>query len=81
MRNIILFYCAYLLPWIAILSFLFLGLNELFAYTLFFYALIYHPVIIFFRLKSKNIITNKQFYKVFIPFWKHRWIREIYFEK
>ena len=53
--------------------------NDTFIYLLFFYALVYRPVLDALKLITNNIISKDMIYKVFIPFWIIRFYKELYF--
>lgn len=53
--------------------------NDTFIYLLFFYALVYRPVLDALKLITNNIISKDMIYKVFIPFWRIRFYKELYF--
>jgi hypothetical protein len=48
------------------------GHSHWFVIGLFFYALVYRPILDYYRLKSMNLVERADFYKFFLPFWSLR---------
>ncbi len=42
------------------------------------YALVYRNIIDFYRLKTKGILTNKDFFKLFVPGIRMKYFKELY---
>jgi hypothetical protein len=79
MRNLIFYYFVILLP-IPILFWTAKTDRLLFVFLLVAYIIFRN----FFdgqKLINKNIIEKKELWKAFIPFWRSRYFKELYFEK
>jgi hypothetical protein len=44
------------------------------------WAIIYRPIVDGIRLIKKGIINKNEFVKLFIPVWRRKWFKELYFE-
>ena len=81
MKNIIVYYFVILVPFFGLLFAMKRELlsEEWLAALLVFYAFIYRTLTDYYRLKSKNAITNKQFFSLLIPGRRIRYFKELYF--
>lgn len=52
-----------------------------FAVSLLLYALFYHPVCSYLRLKATNKLGTNSLWKFFVPFWSLQFFEEIYFTR
>jgi hypothetical protein len=46
---------------------------------LFLYVFIYRPIVDFFKLKSMGLLSNNKFKYFFIPFYRYKWVKYLYF--
>jgi hypothetical protein len=79
--KILFYYFAILVPipfliWVAINK-----ESLLFVLFLFLYAIIYRPILDGYRLFKKGIIKKTEFWKVFIPFWRLKYFKNLYYLK
>ena len=75
--KLIYFYLSILLPFLVILL---IKNHLLFFVLILLYAIIYRPIINYFKLKYLKLITGKHFCKLFIPFWEVRFFKELVFK-
>lgn len=54
--------------------------RDMFVFMLFFYALLYRPILDALKLLSNKTIKSNMIWKVFIPFWRLKYYRKLYFE-
>lgn len=52
-----------------------------FVTILFFYAIIYRPIIDGNRLYHKNIIKKENIWRLFVPFLRLKYFKQLYFDK
>lgn len=71
------FYLFIIIPFLLILL---VKKSSFFLIFILIYALVYRPIINYFRLKHLNIIDEKKFFYVFIPFWETQYMKEIFFK-
>jgi len=81
MKNLLVYYLVILVPFFGLL---YAMKNELIdedwcIALLVFYAFIYRTLTDYFRLKSKNVITSKQFFSLLIPCNRIKYFKELYF--
>lgn len=81
MKNLIVYYLLIFVPLFLLID---LTKNNLltsgqFVGLLFFYAFIYRTLTDYYRLKSKNIIDKKGFWKIFVPGSRLKYFRDLYF--
>ena len=81
MKNLLVYYLVILVPFFCLL---YVMKNELIdedwcIALLVFYAFIYRTLTDYFRLKSKNVITSKQFFSLLIPGSRIKYFKELYF--
>jgi len=80
MKKIILYYFLIITP---IVHFIYLvrteqiGTTWIIIYS-FTYLLVYRTLTDFYRLKSKGILKNKDFFKVLIPGFRYKYFMELY---
>ena len=81
MKNIIVYYFVILVPFFGLLFAMKRELlsEEWLAALLVFYAFIYRTLTDYYRLKSKNAITSKQFFSLLIPGSRIKYFKELYF--
>ena len=51
-----------------------------FVLFLFLYAIIYRPILDGYKLLKKRIIKKEEFWKVFIPFWRFKYFKDLYYK-
>ena len=80
MKNILVYYLAILVPFISLFILLFTHSINSLAFTILIlsWALIYRPVVDATRLIQKGMIPKSDFWKLFIPFYRRRWFKELY---
>ncbi len=79
MKNIFIYYLAFMIGPGILMYYLLSNENNVgFVIAILIYALIYRPIIDGLRLISKQVITKRQFWKLFIPFWHAKWMKELY---
>lgn len=74
------YYLSILVPLAAIALF---AINEqpiVFVVLIFVYAFIYRPIIDFLRLKSLGLVTPNEFKKMFIPLWRLKHFKNLFFK-
>jgi len=78
MKNLLIYYFLVLLP----IPLLILALYDatLFSILLIFY-IFYRSFIDGQRLLDKKLINKREFWKNFIPFWRAKFYRQLYFER
>jgi hypothetical protein len=81
MKNIIVYYFVILVPFFGLLIAMKRELlsEEWCIALLVFYAFIYRTLTDYYRLKSKNAITSKQFFSLLIPGSRIKYFKELYF--
>jgi len=83
MKNLLVYYLSITIPLLVI--FLLLKLQYInsmtFAILMVLWALIYRPITDGTRLIKKGIIQKSEFWKLFIPFRRNEWFKELYFRK
>ena len=81
MRKLIVYYVVIIVPFLLLILAMkreLIGMD--WSLVLFiFYAFIYRGITDFYRLKSKNIITNKQYLTILIPGSRIKYFKELYF--
>ena len=78
MKNLIVYYLQIFLPLPLIFTSQFNIPNYL-GFMLVFY-LIYRVFTDYYRLLNKGLMEKNEFYKMFIPFWRIQFFKEMYFE-
>ena len=83
MKNIFVFYCLILVPYIVLMI---AGVNELvspmfFLISTLLWALVYQPLISGLRLLASGKITKEQLWLNFIPFWNSKFFGFLFFNK
>jgi len=83
MKNLLVYYLSITIPLLGIFLLLkFQFINSMtFAILMVLWALIYRPITDGIRLIEKGIIQKNEIWKLFIPFWRNNWFRELYFKK
>lgn len=81
MKKISVFYLAISLPLLAIILLYQVIGSVWFSILLIIYAAIYRPIVDGLRLRELNGIEDKDFWKMFIPFWEARFFKKIYLNK
>jgi len=83
MKNLLVYYLSITIPLLVIFLLLkFQYINSMtFAILMVLWALIYRPITDGIRLIEKGIIQKNEIWKLFIPFWRNNWFRELYFKK
>lgn len=83
MRKLINFYAVLFTPLLILflVSRLDLISSGIFSFAILFYALFYHPVCSYLRLKATNKLGTNSLWKFFVPFWSLQFFEEIYFTK
>ena len=82
MKNIIVYYLSITVPLAALVY----GAinksinNSWFAVLILIYALIYRTITDYFRLRSKNIIDKKDFWKILKPGARAKYFKDLYFQ-
>ncbi len=80
MKNLAIYYLAILMPFPLMYFTAINGESELFVALLFSY-LIYRGFVDGKRLVDKELLSKKESWKAFIPFYTASYIKELYFEK
>ena len=79
MKNIFIYYLAFMIGPSILMYYLLSNENNVgFVIAILIYALIYRPIIDGLRLISKQVITKRQSWKLFIPFWHIKWMKDLY---
>jgi len=79
MKQLLIYYMnSIITPFIIMLYLLEHEYKLWFVSVLFIYALIYRPIIDGLRLISKGVIPKSKFWYSFIPFWKIKWMKQLY---
>jgi hypothetical protein len=80
MRNIFAYYSVIILPFAALIYLS--SVNYIPTWwaigLILAYAVVYRPIIDYLRLKSKGVITKKDFWKAFNPFFQSKYFRALY---
>lgn len=79
MKDLIIYYFLIILPVPVFIIMYKMEFYWSFIALLLFYALIYRPIIDGLRLKRKGIIEKKEFWKCFIPSWRFKYSKELYY--
>ncbi len=79
MKNIFIYYLAILLP-IPLLIWSLYN-NSITFFIILMFNVVYRGFIDGQRLVEKKIINKKDLWKAFMPFWKFKYFRSLYFEK
>lgn len=79
MKNLINYYIAILIPIPFLVWTLLNGQNLLFLFLILSYY-VYRCLIDAFRLISIQVIEKKDFWKIFIPLWKIKYFKSLYFK-
>jgi hypothetical protein len=79
MKSLIIYYIKILLPVPIIVFFANMELTWIFFALLGLYLLIYRAIIDGDRLMQKGSIDKSERWKLFIPFWRLRYLEELYF--
>ena len=81
MKNLITYYLIILIPFIALIGLMKSNQidTSLFVLLLFIYAFVYRVFTDYFRLKSKNVIERKDFWKLLIPGARIKYFTDLYF--
>jgi hypothetical protein len=79
MRNLLVYYLVIAIPLIALATLLFKGYKTVFFCGLIVYALLYRPLTDGFRLIALKKIEKQDLKKLFIPFWRLKWFKNLYF--
>jgi hypothetical protein len=80
MKNTFLYYLVITAP-LLILFILLLShsiSNSIFAILLITWAIIYRPILDGIRLINKGVINKNEIWKLFVPFWRYKWFKELY---
>ena len=80
MKSKALFFLLILIPIIPFLYYLRIeeGWNHWMTIYVFAYLMIYRPILDIYRLKSKGLIESKDFWKIFIPFYRLKYVKGIF---
>jgi hypothetical protein len=83
MKSLPVYFLAIATPLVALILLLITkGISSLtFALLLLIWALIYRPITDGKRLIEKGVIQKKDIWKLFLPFYRYKWINELYFQK
>ncbi len=81
MKNLIIYYCFVFIPIIILVGLVKTNNMESnrFVILFFSYALFYRTITDYYRLLSKNVIKKNDFWKLFIPGFRIKYLRELYF--
>ncbi len=80
MKNKAVFFLLILIPITPFLYFFRMESqwNHWMTFYLFAYLMIYRPILDYYRLKSKGLIERKDQWKIFIPFYRIKYIKGIF---
>jgi hypothetical protein len=81
MKNVILYWAGAFIPLLLLIYVTRLYHSEYGIYAFLMYAFIYRPILDYWRLRSKNLIYEKDFFKVFNPFFARRYVYQLFFSK
>jgi len=80
MKNLVIYYIAIIIPFAVII---YAGrvhaVNSLwFVFSLLIYVFVYRTLTDYFRLRSKNVIDRKHFWKILVPGARIKYFKELY---
>jgi len=80
MKNKAVFFVMILIPIIPFLYFVRIESQWTHWMTvyIFTYLMIYRPILDYYRLKSKGLIESKNLWKIFIPFYRLKYVKGIF---